>query len=140
MIAIISIAVIVLGLIFFLGAVVGMVRFPDFYTRMHAAGKGDTLSSLLVVLGFALYQLDAGDWDRSHWLVALKLLGICLFIMVTSPTSTHALMNAGYEDGCVPTIGSGGNALADIGSEKAGDRERDTGAESNQDKEGEAQG
>ena len=114
MIAVISITLIVLGLLFFLGAVVGMVRFPDFYTRMHAAGKGDTLSSLLVVLGFALYQLDAGDWDRSHWLVALKLVGICAFIMITSPTSTHALMNAGYEDGCVPKIGSGGNALDDL--------------------------
>ena len=33
----------VVGLVFFLGAAVGMVRFPDFYTRMHAAGKGDTL-------------------------------------------------------------------------------------------------
>ncbi len=124
MIAAIAIALIVLGLLFFLGAVVGMVRFPDFYTRMHAAGKGDTLSSLLVVLGFALYQLDAGDWDRSHWLVALKLLAICAFIMITSPTSTHALMNAGYEDGCVPKIGSGGNALADLADEN-NDRDSD---------------
>jgi len=126
MIAIISIALIVLGLIFFLGAVVGMVRFPDFYTRMHAAGKGDTLSSLLVVLGFALYQLDAGDWDRAHWLVALKLLGICAFIMITSPTSTHALMNAGYEDGCVPRIGNSGNALADLNAATGSDRDNDT--------------
>ena len=36
----------ILGLIFFLGTAVGMVRFPDFYTRMHAAGKGDTLYPL----------------------------------------------------------------------------------------------
>jgi len=111
---------IVAGLVFFLGAVTGMVRFPDFYTRMHAAGKGDTLSSLLVILGFALYQLDAGDWDRGHWLVALKLVGICAFIMITSPTSTHALMNAGYEDGCVPQIGSRGNALEDDGMAPVG--------------------
>ena len=37
----------ILGLVFFLGTAVGMVRFPDFYTRMHAAGKGDTLSTML---------------------------------------------------------------------------------------------
>ena len=91
-----------------------MVRFPDFYTRMHAAGKGDTLSSLLVILGFALYHLDAGGWDGDHWIVALKLLGICAFIMITSPTSTHALINAGYEDGNVPQTGEGANALADV--------------------------
>jgi multicomponent Na+:H+ antiporter subunit G len=115
-----SAILIVTGLVFFLGAATGLVRFPDFYTRMHAAGKGDTLSSLLVILGFALYQLDAGDWDRSHWLVALKLLAICGFIMITSPTSTHALMNAGYEDGCVPQIGPGGNALADDGMAPGG--------------------
>ena len=39
-----------LGLLFFLGAAVGLFRFPDFYTRIHAAGKGDTLSSLLILL------------------------------------------------------------------------------------------
>ncbi len=115
-VAVIAIALISVGLLFFLGAVVGMVRFPDFYTRMHAAGKGDTLSSLLVILGFALYQLDAGAWDLTHWLVALKLLGICAFIMITSPTSTHALINAGYEDGCVPHTGDGVNALSKLPS------------------------
>ena len=35
------------GLIFFFGSAVGVVRFPDFYTRMQAAGKGDTLSTIL---------------------------------------------------------------------------------------------
>ena len=73
------------GLVFFLGAAVGLVRFPDFYTRMHAAGKGDTLSSLLVVLGLAVWRLHdvhglAGL--REHWsilLVILKLLAICAF-------------------------------------------------------------
>ena len=33
------------GLIFFLGTTIGLLRFPDFYSRMHAAGKGDTLST-----------------------------------------------------------------------------------------------
>ena len=44
-----------LGIFFFLGAVVGLLRFPDFYTRMHAAGKGDTLSTLLILGGFIVY-------------------------------------------------------------------------------------
>ena len=88
------------GLIFFLGAAVGLFRFPDFYTRMHAAGKGDTLSSLLILLGFGLITLD--DFSMVGWLLVVKVLAIVLFIMLTSPTSTHALMRVGYEDGVEP--------------------------------------
>lgn len=88
------------GLVFFLGAAVGLYRFPDFYTRMHAAGKGDTLSSLLILLGFGLITLD--DFSMVGWLLVVKLLAIVLFIMLTSPTSTHALMRAGFEDGVEP--------------------------------------
>lgn len=88
------------GLVFFLGAAVGLYRFPDFYTRMHAAGKGDTLSSLLILLGFGLITLD--DFSMVGWLLVVKVLAIVLFIMLTSPTSTHALMRAGYEDGVEP--------------------------------------
>ncbi len=111
---ILSILLIVTGLFLFLGASVGLVRLPDFYTRMHAAGMGDTLSALLVVLGFAVYQLHGFHDIRHDWpvlLVILKLLAICVFIMVTSPASTHALMDAGYEEGCEPLTKEGGNAL-----------------------------
>jgi len=67
---------------------------------MHAAGKGDTLSSLLILLGFALITFD--DFSAAGWLLLLKIFGIVLFIMLTSPTSTHALMRAGFEDGIEP--------------------------------------
>ena len=101
-----SATLIVTGLVFYLGAAVGLVRFPDFYTRMHAAGKGDTLSSLLIVLGLGLHLM--GDPEQSHDLfVFFKLLAICVFIMLTSPTSTHALMDAGYEDGIRPQLKEG---------------------------------
>jgi len=112
---IISIVLIVTGLVFFFGSVVGVVRFPDFYTRMHAAGKGDTLSSLLVVMGFAVYHLGQIHWTGfvlADLLVVVKLLAICSFIMLTSPTATHALMDAGYEDGIEPLIRKKGNALS----------------------------
>ena len=89
-----------LGLVFFFGAAVGLFRFPDFYSRMHAAGKGDTLSSLLILLGFGLITLD--DLSVVGWLLVVKVLAIVLFIMITSPTSTHALIRAGYEDGVEP--------------------------------------
>jgi multicomponent Na+:H+ antiporter subunit G len=107
---ILSIVLILSGLVFFLGAAVGLMRFPDFYSRMHAAGKGDTLSTLLVISGFALYQLR-DIHDLSHdWpvlLVVLKLLAIVVFIYLTSPTSTSALADAGWEDGIDPVIEPG---------------------------------
>lgn len=91
-----------IGLVFFLGAAVGLYRFPDFYTRMHAAGKGDTLSSLLILAGFALITLE--DFSAAGGLLVVKVLAIVLFIMLTSPTSTHALMRAGFEDGVEPVV------------------------------------
>lgn len=93
------------GLVFFFGASVGIFRFPDFYTRMHAAGKGDTLSSFLILLGFAVQELKDLSWPGL--LVALKIMAIGLFIMLTSPTSTHALMEAGFDDRIEPWRGKG---------------------------------
>jgi multicomponent Na+:H+ antiporter subunit G len=106
----ISVILILAGLFFFLGAAVGLLRFPDFYVRMHAAGKGDTLSSLLVILGFAVYQLHDFESVAQDWptlLVILKLLAVVLFIFLTSPTATSALMDAGWEDGVGPVIAKG---------------------------------
>lgn len=126
-ITVIATAFILIGLIFFFGAAIGLFRFPDFYARMHAAGKGDTLSSLLIIVGFAIYQLHDFDFTFAHigedWLtllIILKLLAISTFIMITSPTSTHALMDAGWEDGIEPELkDEKSNALAeDSQSEK----------------------
>ncbi len=84
-----------LGLFFFFGTSIGLIRFPDFYTRMHAAGKGDTLSSALLLTGLALYHLHHLNIDTA--LVSLKILSIVIFIFIASPTATHAIMDAGYE-------------------------------------------
>lgn len=109
-ITILSVLLIVAGIFFFLCAAVGLLRFPDFYARMHAAGKGDTLSSLLVILGFAVYQLHDFDNFSEDWLtllLILKLLAVVLFIFLTSPTATSALMDAGWEDDVKPVISEG---------------------------------
>ncbi len=96
----ISGALVLVGLTFFLAAAVGVIRFPDFYTRMHAAGKGDTLSTILILLGIAVFT--AGNFSVDNLLIAVKIMAIAVFIMLTSPTSTHALMQAGYDDGIKP--------------------------------------
>ena len=90
----------VIGLIFFLGSAVGMVRFPDFYTRMHAAGKGDTLSTMLMLGGFGLVTME--DFSLGSWLLLIKILAVILFIYLTTPTSSHALMRAAFEDDEMP--------------------------------------
>ncbi len=91
---------VVSGLIFFFATTVGLLRFPDFYSRMHAAGKGDTLSSLLMLAGLALYEFH--DIDLATILVGVKILLIVVFIFMASPTATHAITDAGFESGVKP--------------------------------------
>ncbi|MDA1353465.1 MAG: monovalent cation/H(+) antiporter subunit G [bacterium] len=100
MIDIISFVLIGLGLVFFLGTAVGLLRFPDFYTRMHAAGKGDTLSTLLILLGLALLNLhDFHHISLGTVLVSIKIILIGIFIYIGSPTATHAIFDAGLRTG-----------------------------------------
>jgi multicomponent Na+:H+ antiporter subunit G len=98
-----TIAVIVLtltGILFFFATTVGILRFPDFYSRMHAAGKGDTLSSLLMLLALILYNFH--EVNLANLLLALKILLIVIFIFMASPTATHAIVDAGFESGVKP--------------------------------------
>ena len=88
------------GLVFFFATTVGILRFPDFYSRMHAAGKGDTLSSLIMLLALVLYEFH--EVNLANLLVALKILLIVVFIFMASPTATHAIIDAGYESGIQP--------------------------------------
>ena len=78
------------GIFFLFMGAVGLVRFPDFYTRMHAAGKCDTLGSLLVLTGLACY----GEFG----LASVKILLIALFLFLTSPTATHAIARAAFKN------------------------------------------
>ena len=88
------------GIAFFFATTVGILRFPDFYSRMHAAGKGDTLSSLLILLALVLYNFH--EVNLANLLVAIKILLIVVFIFMASPTATHAIIDAGYESDIKP--------------------------------------
>jgi len=76
---------------------IGLLRMPDFYTRVHAASVTDTLGVGLILLGLAL---QAG-WT----LVVAKLAVIGLLIFFTSPAATHALAKAALERGLEPLLG-----------------------------------
>ncbi|MEK6198187.1 MAG: monovalent cation/H(+) antiporter subunit G [Desulfobacterales bacterium] len=90
----------VIGLFSFFATTVGLLRFPDFYSRMHAAGKGDTLASLLMLLALALYNFH--EVNLANLLVAIKILLIAVFIFMASPTATHAITDAAFESGVKP--------------------------------------
>ncbi len=81
---------------------VGVLRFPDIYTRLHAASITDTSGAALVLIGMMLVS--------PGWLVISKLFAICVFIFLTSPTASHALANAAHTAGVQPIIGRVGGS------------------------------
>ena len=75
---------------------VGLLRFPDFFTRLHAASVTDTLCTGLILLGLML---------QSGWgLTLVKLLLILLILFFTSPTATHALAKAALHGQLKPVL------------------------------------
>ncbi|BBD08017.1 monovalent cation/H(+) antiporter subunit G [Desulfovibrio ferrophilus] len=100
MLDIIVVTLLVLGLIVFFGGSLGIVRFPDFYSRLHPAGKMDTLASLFMLGGLALYELN--DISSTSVLTALKIMLILVFVFIASPTATHAIVDAGFRAGQKP--------------------------------------
>lgn len=101
MITAISILLVLIGIFFFFTATVGLLRLPDFYCRMQATGKGDTLGAFLTVTGLALYYLNNG-FTLATVLVSLKIMFIAIFIFVANPTATHAITKAGIDCGFEP--------------------------------------
>ena len=98
-----DIAVMVLligGLIFFTGGSIGILRLPDFYSRLHAAGKLDTAGQLLTLSAIALYVLQ--DFSLNNILMATKVVLIVFIVHITSPTATHAIVDAGVRAGLKP--------------------------------------
>ena len=75
---------------------VGIVRLPDFFTRIHGAGITDTLGAGFILLGL---MLQAG-----LTLIAVKLLLIWFVLFITSPTSTHALAKSALSHGIQPQL------------------------------------
>jgi multicomponent Na+:H+ antiporter subunit G len=82
---------ITLGSLLILVSSIGLIRMPGFYTRIHAAGKTDTLGQILIVLGLILYE--------GFSLISLKLIFLVAFIFIANPTATHALARAAYIKG-----------------------------------------
>ncbi len=78
----------VLGTFFALAMTLGMLRFPDAYTRLHAGTKGLTIGAGLLILGAALRSPDVAT--------GVRMVVVALFLMVTNPISTQAIARASY--------------------------------------------
>ncbi|CAN7149874.1 monovalent cation/H(+) antiporter subunit G [Pararhizobium sp. LjRoot238] len=81
----------VVGSIFSLLAALGLLRFPDLYTRMHAASKAGTVGSGLLLLAAGLHALDVA--------ILLRALAGFAFFVLTAPVSAHLLAKAAHQAG-----------------------------------------
>lgn len=91
---VVSAGLLILGGAFFLAGTVGLLRFPDVYTRLHALTKADNLGLGLVVAGLAV-QADS-------WAAVGKLALIWLLVLVASAFACHLVARAALRRGIAP--------------------------------------
>ena len=79
-----------LGLLFMLISLIGIIRLPDFFTRLHAQGIGDTLGALLLIISMMT--------ATGAVLLSVKLFLVMVIILVTNPVGTNLMMIAGMNN------------------------------------------
>lgn len=82
------------GAFFMITGAIGLLIFPDFYTRLHATGKCDTMGQILIIVGCMIYE--------GFSFITVKLLFAVVFYLAVSPAATHAIMKAAYVTGVKP--------------------------------------
>jgi multicomponent Na+:H+ antiporter subunit G len=112
--------IIISGLCLFVGSFlcvsggIGLLRFPDFYTRMHAVGVTDTLGAGMILIGLMILSTD--------FLVFAKLVIVLLLTLLIGPTTSHVLAKAALHNGLTPQLSKNDleqGALAQISNEEA---------------------
>jgi multicomponent Na+:H+ antiporter subunit G len=88
---------IAVGTFFVFAGTFGVIRLPDFYTRLHAGGMTDTLGAELILFGLIV--------QSGFSQMTLKLLMVAFFLFITSPTATHAVAHSAYKSGLKPLLG-----------------------------------
>lgn len=79
------------GLVFFIGSAIGMLRLPDFYSRIHASGNSETLGCTLSFIGLIIYE--------GPTLTAVKMAFAFLIVFMANPIGSHILSKAAYKSG-----------------------------------------
>jgi multicomponent Na+:H+ antiporter subunit G len=86
---ILSLVALIIGLFFSLVGIIGLIRFPDVYCRIHASGKVATLGLVGLLATSALLMPET----------ALKAIALALFVIITSPVASHVIAAAAYRQG-----------------------------------------
>ena len=84
------------GAVFVLTGAIGLLRFPDFFTRLHAVSVCDTLGAGLILAGLML--------QGGLSMVTVKLILMFYFMMFTGPTAVHALADAALQGRLKPLV------------------------------------
>ena len=97
---VIGIVLIGLGLAFMVITALGLLRLPDFFSRVHAVSKSETLGITLLLLGLIIHQ--------GATMVSLKLTLILVFVALANPVGAHLLTRAALRTGEMPWRRGGG--------------------------------
>ncbi len=90
----ISVVLLVFAVFFFVGGTVGLLRFPDVYSRLHALTKADNMGLGFVVLAL-LIQAESWDW-------ALRLLMVWILVMAASATNAYLIARSAIRKDIAP--------------------------------------
>lgn len=93
-----------IGVFFISVSSIGMVRLPDLYTRVHAAGKAGTLGIIGVLLGVGVYYITSAP-------IVIKMMAMITFFFLTAPVATHMIDRAAFLTGVQPMEGTTPNEL-----------------------------
>ncbi len=92
---VLTVVFLAVGSFFALTGAVGILRLPDFYSRIHPAGKSDTLAQLMILMGLVFQVFRNDSYDI---FIGVKLILIVLLLFITSPTAVHAIARAAHLD------------------------------------------
>lgn len=91
---IVTIVLVTAGCGFFLAGTAGLLRFPDFFTRLHAMTKADNVGLGLVVLGLAM--------QATGWMALGQLVLVWILVLLSSASGAHLLARSALRRGLVP--------------------------------------
>lgn len=93
-----------IGVIFNCLGSIGLLRFPDVYTRLHASTKATTFGSIftsLAVIIYGFYRWDVSG-DSKFVVLALHAIVALICLIITNPTGAHAIARAAHRSGVMP--------------------------------------
>jgi len=93
-----------IGVIFNCLGSIGLLRFPDVYTRLHAATKATTFGSIFTSLGVIVYSFYSWNisGDSKFGVLALHTIVALICLIITNPTGAHAIARAAHRSGVMP--------------------------------------